>query len=35
MDILQRFKRAFYEKLNPQDQNELNLLISEINSPLS
>jgi arylsulfatase A-like enzyme/Tfp pilus assembly protein PilF len=35
MDILQRFKKSFYEKLNPQDQNELNLLISEINSPLS
>ena len=32
IDILERFKKSFYEKLNPKDQNELNLLISEINS---
>jgi arylsulfatase A-like enzyme/predicted Zn-dependent protease len=30
MDILERFKKSFYGKLNPRDQNELDRLISEI-----
>jgi arylsulfatase A-like enzyme/Flp pilus assembly protein TadD len=32
MDILERFKKSFYGKLSPKDQNELNHLIAEINS---
>ena len=32
IDILDRFKKSFYGKLNSRDQNELNRLILEINS---
>lgn len=31
IDILDRFKKSFYGKLNPKDKNELNRLISEVN----
>lgn len=32
IDILEQFKKSFYGKLNPKDQNELNQLLAEINS---